>query len=135
MLRLPEVRGHPVIEEAATDVIALGQAFGLAEPWQDRRFTGQVLALPRRRQESVRAGDGAVVFFDRPPACTPALSRYLGGGPSPLHAGEIDRAQSLSPRPHPGAGGLVRGPFKWQNAKRDPGIEIGPVALPGLVCH
>jgi predicted ATPase len=33
-----------------------------------------------------------VVFFDRSPVCTLALSRYLGASPSPLLAGEIDRA-------------------------------------------
>lgn len=92
VLRLLEVRGHPVIEEAATDVIALGHALGLAEPWQDAGFIGKVLALQRRRQEAVRAGDGAVVFFDRSPVCTLALSRYLGASPSPRFAGEIERA-------------------------------------------
>ena len=92
VLRLLEVSGHPVIEEAATDVIALGHALGLAEPWQDRDFIGKVLALQRRRQQSVRASAGAVVFFDRSPVCTLALSRYRGVSPSPLLAGEIDRA-------------------------------------------
>ena len=92
VLRLLEVSGHPVVEEAATDVIALGHALGQAEPWQDRDFIGKVLALQRRRQESVRAGDGAVVFFDRSPVCTLALSRYLGAGPSQPLAGEVSRA-------------------------------------------
>jgi predicted ATPase len=94
VLRLLEVSGHPVVEEAATDVIALGHALGQAEPWQDPDFIGKVLALQRRRQESARAGagDGAVVFFDRSPVCTLALSRYLGLGPAPVAAGDIDRA-------------------------------------------
>jgi predicted ATPase len=51
-----------------------------------------VLVLQRQRREAVRPDDGAAVFFDRSPACTLALSRYLGGEPSPLLAGEIDRA-------------------------------------------
>jgi len=92
VLRLLEVSGYRVVEEAATDVIALGHALGRAEPWQDGDFIGKVLALQRQRRESVRAGDGAVAFFDRSPACTLALSRYLGGGPSRQLAGEIDRA-------------------------------------------
>lgn len=92
VLRLLEVSGYPVVEEAATDVIALGQALGQAEPWQDRDFTGKVLALQRRRQETVRAGDGAVVFFDRSPVCTLALSRYLGASPSRQFADEVGRA-------------------------------------------
>ena len=98
VLRLLEVSGHPVVEEAATDVIALGHALGQAEPWQDRDFIGNILALQRRRQESARAGagagagDGAVVFFDRSPVCTLALSRYLGAGLSARLADEIGRA-------------------------------------------
>ena len=35
ILRLLEVSGYPVVEEAATDVIALGNALGRAEPWRD----------------------------------------------------------------------------------------------------
>jgi predicted ATPase len=35
ILRLLEVSGYPVVEEAATDVIALGSALGRAEPWRD----------------------------------------------------------------------------------------------------
>jgi predicted ATPase len=92
VLRLLEVTGYLVVEEAATDVIALGHALGRAEPWQDGDFIDKVLALQRRRRESVRPGGGAAVFFDRSPACTLALSRYLDGGPPPRLASEIDRA-------------------------------------------
>jgi len=92
IIRQLELDGFSVVEEAATDVIALGHALGLAEPWQDRDFIGKVLALQRRRQEAVAAGGGAAVFFDRSPVCTLALSRYLGARPSPLLAGEIGRA-------------------------------------------
>jgi len=91
VLRLLEVSGYLVVEEAATDVIALGHALGQAEPWQDRDFIDKVLTLQRQRRESVRPGGGAV-FFDRSPVCTLALSRYLGGDPSPLLASEVDRA-------------------------------------------
>jgi predicted ATPase len=79
VLRLLETRGYPVVEEAATDVIALEHALGRAEPWSDARFIGDVLALQRRRQHAARPAAGsAAVFFDRSPACTLALSRYLG---------------------------------------------------------
>jgi predicted ATPase len=79
ILRLLEIGGHEVVEEAATDVIALGQALGRAEPWHDADFTGKVLALQRRRWHG-RAGaaHGRAVFFDRSPVCTLALGRYLG---------------------------------------------------------
>lgn len=36
ILRLLEGGGYPVVEEAATDVIALGHALGNAEPWHDQ---------------------------------------------------------------------------------------------------
>src|SRR5438876_6931506 len=77
ILRMLEAGGYPVVEEAATDVIALGNALGRDEPWQDSDFIGKVLALQRQRQDGVRADPGTTVFFDRSPACTLALSRYL----------------------------------------------------------
>ena len=94
VLRLLEVGGHPVVEEAATDVIALGHALGRTEPWQDGDFIDKVITLQRQRQESVRAARGATVFFDRSPVCTLALSWYLNRAASPLLAREIDRAMT-----------------------------------------
>jgi predicted ATPase len=91
ILRLLEASGYPVVEEAATDVIALGHALGCAEPWEDRDFIDKVIGLQRQRQDSVRAAAGATVFFDRSPVCTLALSRYLGFATSRLLAGEVDR--------------------------------------------
>ena len=89
LLRLLEVDGYAVVEEAATDVIALDQALGRAEPWHDHDFTDRVVNLQRRRQ--VRAGAAASVFFDRSPVCTLALSRFLGHTTSSLLAREVDR--------------------------------------------
>jgi predicted ATPase len=75
VLRLLETDGYPVIEEAATDVIAVGHALGRAEPWQDHEFIDKVITLQRQRQDSFLAPEGATVFFDRSPVCTLALSR------------------------------------------------------------
>jgi predicted ATPase len=92
VLRLLETIGYAVVEEAATDVIALGNALGCAEPWRDRAFIDKVIALQRRRQDAVRAAAGSgTVFFDRSPVCTLALSRYLGRAASPLLTCEVDR--------------------------------------------
>jgi predicted ATPase len=92
VLRMLEAAGFAVVEEAATDVITLGNALGRDEPWQERDFIGKVLALQRQRQDAVRANPGTV-FFDRSPACTLALSRYLaaytGTAPSPALASEV----------------------------------------------
>jgi predicted ATPase len=91
VLRLLETSGYAVVEEAATDVIALGNALGREEPWQDHDFIDKVITLQRQRQDSARAARGATVFFDRSPVCTLALSRYLGFATSRLLAGEVSR--------------------------------------------
>ncbi|MCO8269239.1 AAA family ATPase [Actinoplanes sp. TRM 88003] len=88
LLRGLEVAGYAVVEEAATDVIALAQARGVEEPWREPAFIDQVLELQQERQR--RAGDG-VTFFDRSPVCTLALSRYAGVEPSAGLLAELDR--------------------------------------------
>jgi len=91
VLRLLEVRGYVVVEEAATDVIALSDALGHEEPWRDPIFIDEVVALQRHRQDSSPAAELAAVFFDRSPVCTLTLSRFLGFAPSRLLASEVDR--------------------------------------------
>jgi predicted ATPase len=91
ILRVLETSGYLVVEEAATDVIAVGHALGRPEPWQDHDFIDKVVALQRRRQDSFLAPEGATVFFDRSPMCTLALSRYLGSPVSPLVDCEVGR--------------------------------------------
>jgi predicted ATPase len=94
VLRLLEVRGHAIVEEAATDVIALSNALGHEEPWHDHAFIDKVVALQRHRQNSAPAAETAAVFFDRSPVCTLALSRYLDFAPSRLLASEVDRVMT-----------------------------------------
>ena len=50
VLRMLEDAGYLVVEEAATDVIALGQALGCASPWEEAGFIDKVVALQRRRR-------------------------------------------------------------------------------------
>jgi predicted ATPase len=95
VLRLLETLGYRVVEEAATDVIALRQAQGRDEPWLEPGFVDAIIALQRRRQDAARAAAGsAAVFFDRSAACTLALSRHLGLPESPALAGEIARLKA-----------------------------------------
>jgi predicted ATPase len=89
ILRWLEVAGFAVVEEAATDVIALRHARGEREPWRDPVFVEEVVALQQRRQRAA-AGVG-VTFFDRSPVCTLALSRYGGGAPPRRLRAEIER--------------------------------------------
>ena len=91
ILRHLELTGHVVVEEAATDVIALENALGYAEPWHEPSFINKIVTLQRRRQARTQAADGATIFCDRSPVCTLALSHYLGFAPSRLLAGEVER--------------------------------------------
>ncbi|MFF0877698.1 AAA family ATPase [Micromonospora aurantiaca (nom. illeg.)] len=91
ILRHLEVDGHPVVEEAATDVIALHQALGRPEPWREPDFAEQVLDLQRRRRRRAEMFGGDVVFHDRSPVCTLALCRHLGLTPPPALFDEIER--------------------------------------------
>ena len=91
VLRLLELNGYLVIEEAATDVIALDNAFGNEESWRDQVFIDKIVTLQQQRQSSVRPERTATVFFDRSPVCTLALSHYLGFTPSRQLAVEVER--------------------------------------------
>jgi predicted ATPase len=93
ILRLLELAGRRVVEEAATDVIALRRALGQPEAWTGPDFVDAIVSLQRRRQDRAERDCAGVdgIFFDRWPVCTLALSRYLGFPVSPLLAAEVDR--------------------------------------------
>ena len=76
ILRQLEANGHRVVEEAATDVIALGQALGDPRPWESAGFADRILELQQRRRRIAEADECGPVFFDRSPVCTLALCRY-----------------------------------------------------------
>ena len=94
IVRQLERDGHRVVEEAATDVIALEQALGHPEPHTHAAFIDMIVGLQSRRQQAAEAAagpDGASVFYDRSPVCTLALSRYLGYPESARLTAEVDR--------------------------------------------
>jgi predicted ATPase len=80
-----------VVEEAATDVIALEDALGHAEPWREPAFLEKIVTLQRGRQARIHAAEGATIFCDRSLVCTLVLSHYLGFTPSRLLTDEVDR--------------------------------------------
>jgi predicted ATPase len=96
ILRQLEIEGFSVVEEAATDVIAIEQARGVAEPWKGARFIDSITELQRRRQirKSFEAED--VQFHDRSVVCTAALSIYLGYRISETLRQEVERIRSES---------------------------------------
>jgi predicted ATPase len=87
ILRRLEWEGYGVVEEAATDVIALQQAEGIAEPWMRATFIDDVVALQAQRR--ARLSD-PVQFHDRSAFCTAALAEYLDYPPSEILARELD---------------------------------------------
>jgi len=91
IVRQLEVDGYPVVEEAATDVIALEHALGKPEPWAPPGFIDKIVELQCRRQSAADSRAGDVVFFDRSPVCTLALSRYLGCAESARLQAEVAR--------------------------------------------
>jgi len=94
ILRLLELDGYAVVEEAATDVIAVDQALGHDQPPDRPAFIDQIVRLQRHRQTVAPLGNGATIVFDRSPICTLALSRYSDVAPSRLLLAEIDRIRA-----------------------------------------
>jgi predicted ATPase len=77
ILRKLEMEGFCVVEEAATDLIALRQAEGVAEPWMQPGFVEEVSRLQQRRLAVASQARRTVQFHDRSLFCTIALADYL----------------------------------------------------------
>jgi predicted ATPase len=86
-------QGYAVVEEAATDIIALEQGRGNLEPWKQSDFIDTIVHLQHQRQLTEVLEPGAVQFFDRSPLCTYALSRHLGYAPSRCLLNELERME------------------------------------------
>lgn len=95
IIRQLEHDGFSVVEEAATDVIALEQARGIAEPWTHPSFIDAVANLQKQRQLRASRIGGEVQFHDRSPLCTVALASYLGYSLSVEFSRELERIQAV----------------------------------------
>jgi predicted ATPase len=89
-----ELDGYLVVEEAATDIIALRQAQGIAEPHTDASFIDDITNLQKQRQMQVTGLSSAVQFYDRSALCTYALSRWLNFPISKILADEMERIRA-----------------------------------------
>jgi predicted ATPase len=94
ILRQLELDGFSVVEEAATDIIALEQARGVAEPWTHPSFLDSIAGLQRRRQIGTPCEAGKVQFHDRSVICTAALAIYLGYPVSDVLSLELERIRA-----------------------------------------
>jgi predicted ATPase len=81
LIRALERAGRAVVEEAATDVIALVTGQGVVEHWNEPTFIDEIVALQIRRQRRADAWPDDMVFFDRSPVCTWALCEYADRAP------------------------------------------------------
>src|SRR5277367_6118807 len=93
VIRQLEIEGFSVVEEAATDIIALEQSRGVTAPHKHPSFIDSIVELQRRRQ--LRASDEPVEvqFHDRSPVCTAALAVFLGYPFSEALSGELKRIE------------------------------------------
>jgi len=96
LLRVLEIRGAFVIEEAATDIIAFEQSRGIKEPWKNPSFIDMIIKLQRQRQHQTADLSVPLQYVDRSPFCTYALAVYLNVPPSPLLLEEIDRVLQIN---------------------------------------
>ncbi len=84
--------GYSVVEEAATDVIALEHQRGNLEPWRQTDFLEDIVRLQKQRQLEASTFSDELQVYDRSPICTLALSRYLG---YPLSAGLLEELERI----------------------------------------
>lgn len=94
IIRQLELDGFSVVEEAATDVIALWQAAGIAEPWIQPGFIDAVTDLQRLRQLRACGEPDGIQFHDRSVICTAALAVYLRHPVSEGLAHELERVKT-----------------------------------------
>src|SRR3954454_15208442 len=78
VIRQLELDGFGVVEEAATDIIALWHAKGVVKPWTRPEFIEAVVSLQGTRERRAACAPDAVQFHDRSIVCTAALADYLG---------------------------------------------------------
>ena len=91
IIRQLELDGFSVVEEAATDVIAVAQALGTAQPWTHPSFIDVIARLQRQRQLRASHQPDEVQFHDRCVVCTAALAAFLGHPFTPFLASELER--------------------------------------------
>ncbi len=91
LIRHLETLGHEIVEEAATDVIALAQARGTERPWDQPSFITDIAALQTFRESAPMRSTHR--FADRSLFCTLALAEWLN---HPVPAALLTQAERLA---------------------------------------
>ena len=94
ILRQLEFDGFGVVEEAATDVIALRQAEGIAEPWMQPGFITRSLICSDCGSFALPDEPNGIQFHDRSVICTASLAVYLGYPVSEGLSRELERVKT-----------------------------------------
>jgi predicted ATPase len=94
IIRQLEVDRFSVVEEAATDIHALEQTRGVAEPWKHPSFIDSIVELQRQRQLRASHQPDEVQFHDRSAVCTAALAVFLGHPFSEALSRELQRIET-----------------------------------------
>src|SRR5277367_5179901 len=69
IVRALEFAGYLVVEEAATDVIALRNSQGITQPWCHAAFIDDITNLQKQRQLRMAGLESGIQFYDRSPVC------------------------------------------------------------------
>jgi len=93
LIRLLETWGYFVVEEAATDIIALDLAHDIQESWAHYAFIDRITALQKQRQIQTASLPFELQFFDRSPLDTVALCLYLNRPIPSVLSEEIERIE------------------------------------------
>jgi predicted ATPase len=96
VLRQLELEGFGVVEEAATDIIALWQVRGIVELWKQYAFLDAIAELQKLRQIRVATDRCLIQFHDRSVVCTGALAAYLDVRITDGLKRELERVQTDS---------------------------------------
>jgi predicted ATPase len=94
IIRQLELDGFSVVEEAATDIHAVEQMRGVAEPWKHPSFIDMIVELQRQRQVRASHQPDEVQFHDRSAVCTAALAVFLGYPFSRALSRELQRIET-----------------------------------------
>jgi predicted ATPase len=90
IIRALERLGHVVVEEAATDIIALRHAEGEDAPHARPQFIDDIVSLQQQRRLRTV---GEPQFHDRSAVCSYALAAFLGYPPSAVLLDEMARIE------------------------------------------
>lgn len=90
LLNALRARGHAVVDEAATEVMASQSALGIKSPWARPEFLDLIATRQHAQRVTADALDASVQFYDRSPLCTLALARFLDHPVTATLTAEVD---------------------------------------------